>query len=41
MEEKLNGNHLSLINTQVVSRGQNEVIGKFMMVPGDVICIRG
>ena len=29
------------INTRAVSRGQNELIGKFKMNAGDVISIRG
>ena len=32
---------LSEVNTRAVSRGQNELIGKFKMVVGDVISIRG
>ena len=32
---------LSVVNTRDVSRGQNELIGEFKMVPGDVISIRG
>ena len=32
---------LSEFNTRAVSRGQNELIGKFKMEAGDVISIRG
>ena len=32
---------LSEVNTRAVSRGQNELIGKFKMAEGDVISIRG
>ena len=32
---------LAEVNTWAVSRGQNELIGKFKMVAGDVISIRG
>ena len=32
---------LSEINTRAVSRGQNELIGKFKVAAGDVISIRG
>ena len=32
---------LSEVNTRAVSRGQNELIGEFKMVVGDVISIRG
>ena len=32
---------LSEVNTRAVSRGQNELIGKFKMAAGDVISIRG
>ena len=32
---------LSEIDTRAVSRGQNELIGKFKMAVGDVISIRG
>ena len=32
---------LSEVNTRAVSRGQNELIGEFKMVAGDVISIRG
>ena len=32
---------LSEVNTQVVSRGQQEMIGKFKMATADVISIRG
>ena len=32
---------LSEVNTRAVSRGQNELIGKFKMAVGDVISIRG
>ena len=32
---------LSEVNTRAVSRGQDRLIGKFMMVAGDVISIRG
>ena len=39
MEGKLNGNYLKL--TRAVSRGQNELTGKFKMVAGDVISIKG
>ena len=38
MEGKLNGNHE--VNSRAVSRGQNELIGKFKMAAGDVINIR-
>ena len=31
---------LSEVNTRVVSRGQNELIGEFKMLAGDVISIR-
>ena len=31
---------LSEVNTRAVSRGQNELIGKFKIVAGDVISIR-
>ena len=31
---------LSEVNTRVVSRGQNESIGKFKMTAGDLISIR-
>ena len=41
MEGKLNGNFHSDVNTWAVSRGQNELIGKFKMVAGDEICIGG
>ena len=36
-----NGVGLSEVNTRAVSRGQNELIGKFKMAAGDVISIRG
>ena len=39
MEGKLNGNHE--VNSRAVSRGQNELIGKFKMAARDVISIRG
>ena len=32
---------LSEVNTRSVSRGQNELIGKFKMAAGDAIRIRG
>ena len=32
---------LSEVDTRAVSRGQNELIGEFTMVTGDVISIRG
>jgi hypothetical protein len=32
---------LSEVNTRAMSRGQDELIGKFKMVAGDVISIRG
>jgi hypothetical protein len=32
---------LSEVNTRTVSRGQDKLIGKFKMVAGDVISIRG
>ena len=32
---------LSEANTRALSRGQNELIGKFKMVTGDLISIRG
>ena len=32
---------LSQVNARAVSRGQNELIGKFKMAAGDVISIRG
>ena len=32
---------LSEINARVVSRGQNELVGKFKMVAGDMVSIRG
>ena len=31
----------SEVNTRAVSRGQNELIGEFNMVEGDVISIKG
>ena len=37
MEGNLKGNYLRLIP---VSRGQNELIGKFKMAAGDIISIR-
>ena len=40
MDGKLNGNYLSF-NTRAVNRGQNELIGEFKMVVGDVSSIRG
>ena len=30
---------LSEVNTRAVSRGQNELVGKFKMTVGDVICV--
>jgi hypothetical protein len=47
MEGKLNGNYLRLIpglclaevNTRAMFRGQNELIGEFKMVVGDLISI--
>ena len=32
---------LSEINTKAVSRGQNELVGKFKMAAGVMVCIRG
>ena len=32
---------ISEVNTRAVSRGQNELIGKFKMAAGDVISVRG
>jgi hypothetical protein len=32
---------LSEINTRAVSRGQNGLVGKFKMVAGDMVSIRG
>ena len=32
---------LSEVNTRVVSRGQNELVGKFKMAVGDKVSIRG
>ena len=32
---------LSEVNTRAVSRGQNELLGKFKMAPSDVISVRG
>ena len=32
---------LSEVNARAVSRGQDELVGKFKMTPGDVICISG
>ena len=32
---------LSEVNTRAESRGQNKLMGKFKMVAGDVISIRG
>jgi hypothetical protein len=29
------------VNTRAVSRGQNELVHKFKMVAGDMVCIRG
>jgi hypothetical protein len=29
------------VNTRAVSRGQNELVGKFKMVVGDMVSIRG
>jgi len=40
MEGNLKGSYLRLI-TKAVSRGQNELIGKFKMAAGDVISIGG
>ena len=40
MEGKLNGNYLRF-NARAVSRGQNEVIGKFKMAAADEIGIGG
>jgi hypothetical protein len=34
-------NKLSEVNTRAVSRGQNELVGKFKMAAGDVVSIRG
>ena len=41
MEGKLNGNYLKVIPRLCLKRGQNELIGNFQMVSGDVISIRG
>ena len=32
---------LSEVNTRAVSRGQNELVGKFKMAAGDMVSIRG
>ena len=32
---------LSEVNTRAVSRGQNKLVGKFNMVAGDMVSIRG
>jgi len=32
---------ISEVNTRAVSRGQNELTGKLMMVAVDMVCIRG
>ena len=32
---------LSEVNARAVSRGQNELVGKFKMVAGDMVNIRG
>ena len=32
---------LSEFNTRAVSRGQNELVGKFKMAAGDMVSIRG
>ena len=37
----INKRRLSEVNTRGMSRGQGKLIGKFKMVAGDVISIRG
>ena len=32
---------LSEVNTRAVSRGKNELAGKFKMAAGDMVCIQG
>ena len=32
---------LSKVNTRAVSRGQNELVGKFKIAAGDMVSIRG
>ena len=39
LEEKLNGNHRKLIPGLCLE--DNEFVGEFKMVSGDVICTRG
>jgi hypothetical protein len=42
-EEWMEGNlkEMSEVNASAVPRRQNELVGKFMMVPGDMISIMG
>ena len=41
LQERKFKRKLSEVITRAVSRGQNELIGKFKMAAGDVISIRG
>ena len=37
----MDGGKLSEVNARTVSRRQNELVGKFKMVAGDLVSIRG